>query len=181
MAQRSLGWLVGIAIPLIGGSLCLGAEPTAGEPDNYPPGGSSSKTSRTPESGRQITPSTDPRRKKLVGELFKKIGQLKPTDAPKKSLDDFFLIGTADLYVATMHADIRFEARQGQQSSAEYIVDYVLTAPDSMLRKWHIFSRHHADETAQQALAEIRMQFDQSMAYQDQLRQIYKARTMRRC
>ena len=186
MSSRSLAWLVGISIPLLSGSFGWGQFPRAGSPpkqaDDYTPGGPSRKTGPTPDQpGRQVVPSSDPKRKKLVSDLFRKIGQLKPTDAPKRSLDDFFLIGTAELNVATGHADVRFETRQNQQPVAEYVADYILTPQDSTLRKWHVFSRHHDEEIAQQALAEIRRQFDMSMAYQDQLRQIYQATSMRRC
>jgi hypothetical protein len=186
MSSRSLAWLVGISIPLLSGSFGWGQSPRAdlppGQPDNYVPGGPSPKTGPNANPpGRQVAPSSDPRRKKLISDLFRKIGQLKPTDAAKRSLDDFFLIGTAELNIETRHADVRFETRQGQQAVAEYVGDYVLAPTDNTLRKWHVFSRHHAEEIAQQALADIRRQFDLSMAYQDQLRQIYQARTMRRC
>ena len=127
-----------------------------------------------------MTPSTDPKRTKLIDTLLRQIGKLKPTDAPKKSLEDYFVIGTADLNVRTRAADVRFEARQGQQSVAEYLVDYVLTAPEDTLRKWHVFSRHKEGSQAGNALAQLRTQYDQSLAYQAELRKIYAAATMRR-
>ena len=97
-----------------------------------------------------MTPSTDPKRTKLIDTLLRQIGKLKPTDAPKKSLEDYFVLGTADLNVRTRDADVRLAARQGQQSVAE------------------------------EALAQLRRQYDQSLAHQAQLRRIYAAATMRR-
>lgn len=185
MARRSLALLAGIAISLLGGSLSFGQtvpkESPAGSGDSYTPGDSLGQTSPSGEQpARQVTPSTDPRRKKFIDTLFRQIGQFKPTDAPKKSLDDYFVIGTADLNVQTRDADVRFEARQGQKSVAEYLADYVLTAPENAFRKWHVFSRHKEGSQAEEALAQLRVRYDQSLAYQAQLRQIYAAATMRR-
>jgi len=59
-------------------------------------------------------------------------------------------------------------------------VDYVLSAPENTLRKWHVFSRHKEGSQAKEALAQLRRQYDQSLAYQAQLRRIYAAATMRR-
>ena len=129
---------------------------------------------------RQVTPSTDPRRKKFIDTLFRQIGQFKPTDAPKKALDDYFVLGTAEVNVRTLDAGVCFEARQGQRSVAEYLVDYVLAASEDTFRKWHVFSRHKDGYVAEQALNSVRMQYDQSLAYQAQLREIYAAKTMRR-
>lgn len=186
MTARSLAALLaGITIPLIDGSLCFAQtvpkESPAGSGESYTPGGKLGPTSASGEpSTRQVTPGTDPKRKKSVEALLRQIGRLKPTDAPKKTLDDYFVVGTADLNVQTQNADVRFEARQGQHSVAEYLVDYVLTAPENTLRKWHVFSRHKEGSEAEKALTQLRMQYDQSLAYQAQLRQIYAAATMRR-
>jgi hypothetical protein len=185
MTRRSLALLAGIPITLLGGSFCYGQsiprEPAAESPPSYTAGGDSGQASTSGEhSARQVTPSTDPKRTKLIDTLLRQIGKLKPADAPKKSLEDYFVLGTADLNVRTKAADVRFEARQGQQSVAEYLVDYVLTAPENTLRKWHVFSRHKEGSQAEEALAQLRRQYDQSLAYQAQLRKIYAASTMRR-
>ena len=108
---------------------------------------------------------------------MRNVGKLKPTDARKKSLDDFFVVGTADLN-AQRDADIRFEVRQGQRVLSEYLVDYVLTAPENTFRKWHVFSRHNNGYVAVQALEFTRIQFDASLAYQADLRRMYAARAM---
>ena len=185
MTRRSLALLAGIALPLLVGSLCSGqtlsGELPIGSGGSYIPGGETGQTSGSGEQPtRQVTPSTDPRRKKFIDALFRQIGQLKPTDAPKRSLDDFFVLGTADVNVRTLDAGVCFEARQGQRSVAEYLVDYVLAASEDTFRKWHVFSRHKDGYVAEQALDSVRMQYDQSLAYQAQLREIYAAKTMRR-
>jgi hypothetical protein len=185
MTRRSLALLVGLVISLVGGKFCSGqtvpAELPVGSGGSYIPGGELGQTSASGEqSTRQVTPSTDPRRQKFIDALFRQIGQFKPTDAPKKSLDDYFVLGTAEVNVRTLDAGVCFEARQGQRSVAEYLVDYVLAASEDTFRKWHVFSRHKDGYVAEQALNSVRMQYDQSLAYQAQLRQIYAAKTMRR-
>lgn len=185
MTRRALALLAGFAISLIGGEFCSGqtvpAELPAGSGGDYTPGGDSGQVNASGEQAtRQVTPSTDPRRKKFIETLFRQIGQLKPTDSPKKSLDDYFVLGTADVNVRTLDAGVCFEARQGQRSVAEYLVDYLLAAPEDTFRKWHVFSRHKDGSVAEQALNSVRMQYDQSLAYQAQLREIYAAKTMRR-
>ena len=88
MTRRSLALLAGIALPLLVGSLCSGqtipGELPIGPGGSYIPGGESGQTSGSGEQPtRQVTPSTDPRRKKFIEALFRQIGQLKPTDAPR--------------------------------------------------------------------------------------------------
>lgn len=185
MTRRSLAWLAGIAISLFGGSFCSGQTApgvSATEPPgSATPGGGAGQTSASgQQASQQAAPSADPKRTKLIDTLSRQIGKLKPADAPKKSLDDYFVIGTADLNVRTRDANVRFEARQGQQSVAEYLVDYLLTAPEDALRKWHVFSRYKEGSQAEAALSELRTRYDQSLAYQAQLRQIYAATSMRR-
>ncbi len=185
MTQRSLAWLAGIAISLIGGAFCSGqtvpGELPVGSGGGYIPGGDSGQMNASGDQPtRQVAPSTDPRRQKFIDTMFRQIGQLKPTDWPKKSLDDYFVLGTADVNVRTLDAGVCFEARQGQRSVAEYLVDYLLAAPEETFRKWHVFSRHKDGAVAEQALAQLRLQYDQSLSYQAQLREIYAAKTMRR-
>jgi hypothetical protein len=182
MLRQLLVLWAGIILLLIGGSSSFGqTNPSESQvvPDaGYTPGDSLPQTgplSQVP--ARQVTPSTDPRRKKLVEVLLRNIGKLKPTDARKKGLDDFFVVGTADLN-AQRDADIRFEVRQGQRILSEYLVDYVLTAPENTFRKWHVFSRHNNGYVAEQALEFTRIQFDASLAYQADLRRMYAARAM---
>jgi hypothetical protein len=183
MLRQLLILRAGIILPLIFGSSSFGqtnpsesqVEPDAGYTlgDSPPQAG---PLSQGPV--RKVTPSTDARRKKLIEVLLRNIGKLKPTDARKKSLDDFFVVGTADLNARTRDADVRFEVRQGPRALSEYLVDYVLTAPENTFRKWHVFSRHNDGYVAEQALDFIRIQFDASLAYQADLRRMYAARAM---
>jgi hypothetical protein len=125
--------------------------------------------------------NTDPKRKKLVDTIFRKLGSLKPSPNPKKDLDDCFLVGTAELSLATGHANVRFEVKKGQQAAAEFLVDFVLGAPEKTVRKWHVFSRVKDAQQAETAVAQIRTQYDQTVAYQEELKKIYAATTIQRC
>ncbi len=136
------------------------------------------------------TPATAPierddaeakKRAKIVKDYFRKLGRMRPGDSKKKSLDDYFLVGTAELTAETRHADIRFEVKQGQTDVAEFLVSYTHDLPETVLRKWHVFSRFADGDKAEEALQLTRTQYDEMAAYQAQLRQIYGARTSRRC
>lgn len=183
MLRQSLVLRAGIILPLICGSSSFGqTNPSESQvvPDaGYTLGGSLPQVGPFSQgAARQVTPSNDPRRNKLIEVLLRNVDKLQPTDAKKKSLDDFFVVGTADLNAKTRDADIRFEVRQGQRALSEYLVDYVLTTPENTLRKWHVFSRHNDRYVAKQALEFTRIQFDASLAYQAQLRRMYAARAM---
>ena len=132
-----------------------------------------------PDGAKPDTP--DPKRAKMVRDFSRRLGRLKPTDTTRKSMDHFFVIGTAVVTPATGHADVCFQVKEGQVEVAEFVVDYVLESTEESIRKWHVFSRFKDEQQAQQALMMLRNQYDQMVSYQTQLRQIYGARTMRRC
>ena len=122
----------------------------------------------------------NPKRKKLIHSLMRQLGRLKPLRTPKKDLDDFFLLGTAELDLATRNANVCFQVKQGQREVAELLVDYVLDAPENTIRKWHVFYRLKDSQQAEQALQLTQTQYDQMQAYQTQIRKIYGAKTTRR-
>ena len=129
----------------------------------------------------QEQPAVDQRkRKKMVDTFMRQLGRLKPVGAAKKDLDDFYLLATAELNMATRHADVCFQVKQGQREVAEFLVDYIVNKPEHSMRKWHVFSRFKDSQQADQALQFTRMQYDQMTAYQAQIRKIYNAKTTRR-
>ena len=175
LLDRHVAWmLLLIASGWLFCSTATAAEQPGGTSDSqYVPGG-------TPEAPRR--PRTTPiRNARSWSTRSRKLGSLKPSPNPKKDLDDYFLVGTAELALATGHANVRFEVKQGQQAAAEFLVDFVLGAPEKTIRKWHVFSRVKDAQQAETAVAQIRMQYDQAVAYQNQLKQIYAATTIRRC
>jgi hypothetical protein len=176
LLDRRIAWMF---LLIVTGWLACSALPAAEQPGST--SDSQSVPAVKPASPAPAVDTSDPKRKKLVDTVFRKIGSLKPSPNPKKDLDDYFLVGTAELTLATGHADVRFEVKQGQQATAEFLVDYVLGAPEKTIRKWHVFSRVKDAQQGETAVAQIRMQYDQAVAYQEQLKQIYSATTIRRC
>jgi hypothetical protein len=171
-----IAWMLAL---LVSGWLACSAATAAEQPggaadSQYVPGGKAASPAPAAD-------NSDPKRKKLVETVFRKIGALNPSPNPKKDLDDCFLVGTAELTLSTGHADVRFEVKKGQQATAEFLVEYVLGAPEKTIRKWHVFSRVKDAQDAETAVTQIRTQYDQAVAYQDQLKQIYSATTIRRC
>lgn len=133
--------------------------------------------------GQGTTPGTaeDPKREKIVKKFVRQLARLRPLGTNKKKApDDFFLIGTAELNPATRHADVRFDVKQGQQEVAEFLVDYILDASKSSLRKWQVFSRLKDAQQAEQALQLVRSQYDRLASYRKSIAKAYSAKTVRR-
>ena len=120
-------------------------------------------------------------REKLMRALSRKLGQLPASKGKKKSKEDYFVVGTADIDTAASHADVRFRAMQKQLETARFLADYTLDAPVQTLRQWHVFSRFPSQAEADQFLQDMRAQYDAQVAYREQIAQIYRARTTRRC
>lgn len=133
------------------------------------------KTAPAPKPG-------DPKREKAVTDFERRLGQLRPAGKDKrKSADDYYLLATADVTSATKSADVRFMTLQGQRKTAEFLVDYVANAPENTLHKWHVFARFKDAAEVERALASARTQYDQMVAYREQLQKIYAVQSTRRC
>ena len=143
--------------------------------------GSHAVAADAPEFGQADDKAAQAKRAKTVEQFFRRLGRMAPVGTKKKSLDDFYLIGTAELESDTAHADVCFQVKQGQAAVAEYLVGYIENAPENTFRKWHVFFRYADGQQADTALAEARARYDAMVAYRDQLRGIYNAQTIRRC
>ena len=164
--ERWIAWLI---LLVLGGWLAASAgtatEPQSGDSDGrYVAGGKSNGSAPSAD-------KTDPKRKKQVDAVFFRLGSMRPSPDPRKDLNDYFIIGTAELNLATKHADVRFEVKQGQQAAAEFLVDYVAAPPANAVRQWQGFSRVKDAQQADAAVAQLRMQYDQAVAYQEHLKQ----------
>ena len=135
---------------------------------------------RKQEKKKELTPKEKLDRARLIRSVERGLGQM-PLPGKKKSADDYWIVGTAELRLADRHADVRFDSRTKQKEIAEFLADYVLDAPDQTLRQWHVFSRFKTSAEADQALAELRQQYDAVSAYREQLAKIYRASSMTRC
>ncbi len=149
--------------------------PSFGSPGTLAPGASAKDDDTKKEDDVEAK-----KRAAMVKNFTRKLGRMKPDGTLRKSMDDFFLVGTADLDPATGHADVRFSAKQGQEAVAEFLVSYITEAPQSIVRKWHVFYRLKDAEQAEEALQYVRTQYDQAEAYRETIKRAYGARTVRR-
>jgi len=168
-ARRSL-WLAVAALPAAGWWM---GSPAAAEDEP-------AFDAAAAEADGEMTAAEKAKRANRIKNLSRQLGTMKPYNATKKSLDDYFVIGTAKVDPTMGHADVCFQVKRGQEQVAEYLVDYMAEASWQSLRKWHVFFRLKDAQQADQALLMIRTQYDQMAAYQEQIRQIYNARTCTR-
>lgn len=152
-------------------------------PDPRDSGTSAARPAKAESKGAAIKPaSPEAQRNRLVKEFAKRLGAMLPKDSRQKDMNsDYFLVGTADLNNETKHADVKFDFKQGQQSTAEFLADYVMNESESVSHKWHVFARFKETQQAQQGLTDIRQQYDQMVAYQEQIKRIYAAASVTRC
>jgi hypothetical protein len=99
----------------------------------------------------------------------------------KKSADDAFAVGTAELHLNNGHADVRFQVIQGTKRAADFVIAYILAAPDNTQRQWHVFTRSKTTEEADQYVAQLRSWYDALESQRQSIASIYHARTTRRC
>ncbi len=129
---------------------------------------------------KQLTPKEKLDRARLIRSIERGLGQM-PLPGKKKSASDYWIVGTAELRLSDRHADVCFQSRTGQKEIAEFLADYVLDAPDQTLRQWHVFSRFKAAAEADQALADLRQEYDAVAAYREQMAKVYRASSVTRC
>lgn len=99
----------------------------------------------------------------------------------KRSPDDSFVIGTADMNCATLHADIRFEVLCGVKSAADFIIDFQMNRPQNHKGEWHVFWRVPTEDEAIAYRQQMRDWYDNLEKQRSQIAAIYKARTTARC
>jgi hypothetical protein len=99
----------------------------------------------------------------------------------KKSPDDAFVVGTADLRLSDKHADVRFRVIKTVKAVADFLFDYVLAAPVDVKREWHIFYRSHSEEDANKYVAQLRKWYDDLEKQRDAIAAIYSAASTSRC
>ena len=99
----------------------------------------------------------------------------------KKAADDFFLYCIGEMDLKTKAADVRFDYKQGQRETADFLAEYVLSTPEAKIRKWLLVLRLKTEPEAQAAIAATRAQYDAAVAYREQLKKVYRATSVRRC
>ena len=130
---------------------------------------------------RQVPKSEALNREKTVKTIEKQLGKMTAATSKKKSVDDCWVVGTAEVQLTTQNADIRFEVRKGQRETAEFLADFILGQTPETPRQWHVFARFKSADEAELFVAARRQEFDQAEAYRQQMADIYHARTTRRC
>ncbi len=99
----------------------------------------------------------------------------------KKTPNDFFVIGTADLNQATQNADIRFEILHGVSSAADFLLDFIFARPKNHEGEWHVFYRARTEAQATDYRQQMRDWYDSLEAQREQLAAIYHAKSTARC
>jgi hypothetical protein len=117
------------------------------------------------------------RAKSIEGQLE----AFKPAKPGKKSLDDYFVVGTGELFPATQHADIRFHVVGGTSGTASMLLEFILAGSEKTKRMWHVFFRAHTEEEANNYIAQLRNWYDTMETQRAQMASIYNAKTTRRC
>ncbi len=122
-----------------------------------------------------------PGRAKMVKTIMHMLGQMRPTGSPKKGLDDYWAVSIGELDKATLNADVRFGSMHSQEPSADYLADYMVSAPQGKDRSWRAFARFKTSDDAEKFVVDLRQQYDAMVEYRDKIAEIYHARTTRRC
>jgi hypothetical protein len=117
------------------------------------------------------------RAKSIEGQLE----AFKPAKPGKKSLDDYFVVGTGELFPATQNADIRFHVVGGTSATASMLLEFILAGSDKTKRMWHVFFRAHTEDEANTYIAQLRNWYDTMEQQRAQMAAIYNAKTTRRC
>jgi hypothetical protein len=99
----------------------------------------------------------------------------------KKTPDDWFVVGTADLRLSDQHADIRFSVLHSVKTVADFLLDYVLAAPEGIKREWHLFYRFHTEQDANKDIDKMRKLYDELETQREELAKIYQAASTSRC
>ncbi|MGA2620588.1 MAG: hypothetical protein ABSF26_23445 [Thermoguttaceae bacterium] len=99
----------------------------------------------------------------------------------RKTLDDFFVVGTAEVFPIAERADVRFQVVGGTQPTASFLLDFILRGTGQTTREWHVFFRAKTQDEADKYIAQLRNWYDTLETQRAQIAQIYHAKTTRRC
>ncbi len=109
------------------------------------------------------------------------LAAFKSSSSGKKSPDDYFVVGTADLNTMTSNADVRFEILNGVKAAADFLIDFIFNQPQNHTGEWHVFYRAHTEAEATAYRQQMRNWYDSMEAQRAQIAAIYNAKTTRRC
>ena len=98
----------------------------------------------------------------------------------KRSNNDSFVIGTAELHNVTKNADIRFEVLNGVQDAASFLIEFIISPKENTQRQWHVFFRGKSEDEATDYRKQLRNWYDTMVAQRDAIAEIYNARSTRR-
>lgn len=175
--------VLAIAVVLTAGLVACAAITWAQDSTAPPIPGSSAETPKTETPKTETPPKSDaPGRDKAIADFERRLGKFKPLGKDKrKGPDDYYLTGTAVINPQTQHADVRFQVVQGQRKTAEFLVDFIAGQAEGTLNKWHVFARFKESADADQGLASARQQYDQMVAYRQEMQRIYQVLSTTRC
>ena len=99
----------------------------------------------------------------------------------KKSPDDYFVVGTADMNSRTLHADIRFEVLNGVKVTADFLTDFIYKRTRGHEGEWHVFFRGRTEAQVTAYRQRLRDAYDSLETQRAQLASIYHAKSTARC
>lgn len=108
-----------------------------------------------------------------------KLAALALTRFGKRSPDDAFVVGTAEIKGDT--ADVRFQVVQGVKETALFILDFILSGGEDAKRQWHVFCRAPNEDDANQFVEKLRSDYDRLEAQRQAVAAAYSVRSTRRC
>ena len=108
------------------------------------------------------------------------LAAFKLSTSGKKSPDDYYVIGTADMNSVTQHADIRFEILNGVKSAADFLIDFIFNRPKDHKGEWHVFYRAHNEAQAIDYRQQMRDWYDSLGGPAAEIAAIYNAKTTAR-
>ncbi len=117
------------------------------------------------------------RTKAKADSIEGQLAAFKMSTSGKKSPDDYFVVGTADLNKVTENANIRFEVLQGIKATADFLIDFIFNSAKNHKGEWHVFFRGHTETQATDYRQQMRDWYDNMEAERAQLAAIYNAKT----
>lgn len=120
-------------------------------------------------------PRFDKARRRVTGRLQ----TTKVSPQGGKGKGDFFLWEYAEIKLPARDEDVQFFVAQGVAPTSLAVTSYLAGNSETSRRDWNVFARYKS-QTAADA-AQIRQEYDNLLAYREQLARLYQARTTRRC
>jgi hypothetical protein len=101
--------------------------------------------------------------------------------------DDYFVAAKLEMPLDVGRLDVRFEILPGLEPSVQQVSDYLFTTPERTVRDFMVVARFETLAEAEEGLAAARKQYDDAVAYQQQLiaylqaQQQVQVSSVRRC